>query len=260
MPNTKNTPAQMSYTVVPAIPMIKSGDDLSQILIAALENSDSVVEAGDILVIAQKIVSKAEGRLIRLQDVTVSEAAQALALVTDKEPELCQLILDETDVVMRKKPGVTIVRHKLGHVGANAGIDQSNVEHKDGESALLLPVDPDNSAMLLHKTLSNHFNCHLGVIIADSMNRPWRLGTLGAAIGCAGVQVLNDLRGGADMFGRELKVSMVNTADSITAAATLLMGETTEGTPVVLVKGLTPNFSTENASNIMRPLEDDMFQ
>jgi len=256
----KKTPPAISLQVVPDIPMITADHDLHNVLIEAVEGAKLSVEEGDVLVIAQKIVSKAEGRLIRLSDVQAGPDAIALANEVEKDPALCQLILDETDEVMRKKPGVIIVRHKLGHVGANAGIDQSNIEHDGGDSALLLPIDPDKSAAELHQSLSTHFNCHVGVIIADSMNRPWRMGTLGAAIGCAGVQVLDDLRGGDDMYGRELKVSMVNNADSITAAACLLMGETIEGTPVVLVKGLAKVPVGESAADIMRPVEDDMFR
>ena len=256
----KKTPPAISLEVVPDIPLITAAHNLHNVLVEAIEAANLSLSDGDVLVIAQKIVSKAEGRLIKLSDVKPGPEAIALAEEVEKEPALCQLILDETDIVMRKKPGVIIVRHKLGHVGANAGIDQSNIEHDGGDSALLLPVNPDKSAADLHITLSAHFNCHVGIIIADSMNRPWRMGTLGAAIGCAGVQVLDDLRGGDDMYGRELKVSMVNNADSITAAACLLMGETIEGTPVVLVKGLAKVPVGEAASDIMRPLEDDMFR
>ena len=256
----KNSPPALNMQVVPNIPMICAGDSLAEIIGAQIKQAGIVLQDGDVLVIAQKIVSKAEGRQIPLADVEASAAAGELARETEKEPALCQLILDESAEILRKKPGVIIVRHRLGHVGANAGIDQSNIAHEGGDAALLLPVDPDKSAHELHLALSAEFNCHVGIIIADSMNRPWRMGTLGAAIGCAGVQVLDDLRGGEDMFGRELKVSMVNVADSITATACLLMGETTEGTPVVLVKGLGKVADRERAADIMRPLEDDLFR
>ena len=256
----KKTPPAISLEVVPDIPLITAEHVLHDVLVEALRSAELTLEDGDVLVVAQKIVSKAEGRLIRLSDVKPGPEANALAKEVEKDPALCQLILDETDVVLRKKPGVIIVRHKLGHVGANAGIDQSNIDHDGGDSALLLPVDPDKSAADLQQSLSAHYACHIGIIVADSMNRPWRMGTLGAAIGCAGVQVLDDLRGGDDMYGRELKVSMVNNADSITAAACLLMGETIEGTPVVLVKGLAKVPVGEKASDIMRPLEDDLFR
>ena len=164
-------------------------------------------------------------------------AAQALAARTEKDPRLVQLILDESACVLREKPGVLIVRPRLGHVGANAGIDQSNIEHDGGEAALLLPRDPDASAAALHAALRAATGRHVGVVIADSMNRPWRLGTVGGAIGCAGLEVLDDRRGQHDLFGRELKVTMINRADSIAALATLLMGESIEATPVALVRG-----------------------
>ena len=260
MLKAKQKSPTLNMLVVPGIPMIKPNDPLAKIIAEQIRLAEITLEDGDVLVVAQKIVSKAESRQIRLSDVSVGDAARSLAAETEKEPALCQLILDESAEVLRKKPGVIIVRHRLGHVGANAGIDQSNIEHDGGDTALLLPVDPDESALQLHQALSKDFSCHVGVIVADSMNRPWRMGTLGAAIGCAGVQVLDDLRGGEDMYGRELKVSMVNIADSVTAAACLLMGETIEGTPVVLVKGLAKVADGERAADIMRPVEDDLFR
>jgi len=207
--------------------------------------------------VAQKIVSKAEGRSIPLASVTPGAEARELAAATDKDARLAQLILDEAASIMRRKPGVIIVRHRLGHVGANAGIDQSNVEHDDGEHALLLPRDPDASAARLQAQLSAAAGCHLGVIICDSMNRPWRLGTIGGAIGCAGLEVLDDRRGQHDMFGRELKVTMINRADSIAAMATLLMGESTERTPVAVVQGFPVDARQGRAADIIRPPADD---
>lgn len=260
-----NLPVQaisaLSFEVVPNIPLVKPGDDLSAILLSALAAAGLALNDGDIVCLAQKIVSKAEGRQVAMASVTPSAAAIALAKDTEKEPALCQLILDESETVMRKKPGVIIVRHRLGHVGANAGIDQSNIEHEGEQgSALLLPVAPDDSAREIRDTLKAATGARIGVLITDSMNRPWRLGTIGGAIGCAAMEVLDDLRGGADMYGRELKVAMVNRADSLAATATLLMGETTEGTPVVIIRGLAPSESREVAGDMMRPLEDDLFQ
>lgn len=251
---------QINFTTLPGIPLVKDGDDLVEIILAAAAQTDLTFADGDIIVIAQKIVSKAEGRLIRLADVTPSAAAVDLAKATEKAPALVQLILDESSVVMRSKPGVIIVRHRLGHVGANAGIDQSNIETEEGECALLLPVDPDASAKMLQQGLQAACGVQLGVLIGDSLNRPWRLGTTGGAIGCAGFQVLDDQRGGQDMFGRELKVTMINRADSIAAMATLAMGETDEGTPVAVVRGYAPDADGSSAADIMRPLEEDLFQ
>jgi len=249
----------ISLTTLSRVPLIARGDDLASIILKAAADDGVRFSAGDILVVAQKIVSKAEGRLIPVASVTPGEAAIELATATDKDPRLAQLILDEAAYVMRRKPGVIIVRHKLGHVGANAGIDQSNVEHEGGEHALLLPVDPDASAARLQVALSAAASCHLGVIICDSMNRPWRLGTIGGAIGCAGIEVLDDRRGQHDMFGRELKVTMINRADSIAAMATLIMGESIERTPVAVVHGFAVDAHHGRAADIIRPAADDLF-
>ncbi len=249
----------ISLTTLSRIPLIARGDDLAAIILRAAADDGVRFSAGDIVVVAQKIVSKSEGRSIPVASVTPGAAAIELARETDKDPRLAQLILDESAQVMRRKPGVIIVRHKLGHVGANAGIDQSNVEHEGGEHALLLPVDPDASAARLQQTLSAAAACHLGVIICDSMNRPWRLGTIGGAIGCAGIEVLDDRRGQHDMFGRELKVTMINRADSIAAMATLIMGESIERTPVAIVHGFGVDAHHGRAADIIRPAVDDLF-
>ena len=249
----------ISLTTLSRIPLIARGDDLAAIILRAVADDGLRFNAGDIVVVAQKIVSKCEGRLIPLASVTPSEEAIELANATDKDPRMAQLILDEAAYVMRRKPGVIIVRHKLGHVGANAGIDQSNVEHAGGEHALLLPADPDASAMRLQQALSTAAGCHLGVIICDSMNRPWRLGTVGGAIGCAGIEVLDDRRGQHDMFGRELKVTMINRADSIATMATLIMGESIERTPVTVVQGFAVDAQHGCAADIIRPAADDLF-
>jgi len=216
-----------------------------------------------VVCVAQKVVSKAEGRLVALTDVTPSAAAETLARETDKDPRLVQLVLDESTEVVRKKPGVLIVRHRLGLVGANAGIDQSNIEHgADGaeEFALLLPADPDGSARTLRTALEQASGARLGVVITDSSNRPWRLGTVGAAIGCAGIRVLDDRRGGQDIYGRELQVTLINRADAYATMATLVMGETTERTPVALIRGVPADSVDEPASSIIRPLEEDLFK
>lgn len=251
--------SEVTFHTLPGMPLVAAGDDLTALVLEAMERAGLAFVDGDVLVVAQKIVSKAEGRLVPLAEVTPGEAALALARETDKDPRLVELVLSESSAVLRHKPGVIIVRHRLGNVGANAGIDQSNVEHAGGECALLLPRDPDGSAAVLHATLGAKTGRHVGVIVADSMNRPWRLGTIGGAIGCAGIQVLDDLRGSHDMFGRELKVAMINRADSIAAFAAMMMGESVEGTPVALVRGLPVDVECGTAADIMRPLEDDLF-
>ncbi len=247
------------------IPMVAAGDDIAAFTIDAVQQQGLEPRSGDVFCFAQKIVSKAEGRLIPLSSVAPSARAVELAAETDKDPRLVQLILDESDEVLRKRPGVLIVRHKLGLVGAHAGIDQSNIQHAaDGECALLLPEDPDRSASMLRDRLRQAFGVELGVIVTDSSNRPWRLGTIGSAIGSAGITVLDDRCGERDSFGRELKVTLINRADAIATAATLVMGETTERTPVALVRGLPPEASDQTAGQTagmaIRPLDEDLFR
>ena len=253
-------PPALGFHVLPGLPLINAGDDLADLLLAAIDRAGLAPEDGDVLVLAQKIVSKAEGRLVPLASVTPGERAVELARATDKDPRLVQLILDESTEVMRTRPGVMIVRHRLGNVGAHAGIDQSNVDHAGGECALLLPEDPDASAAALRAAIEARTGRRLGILIADSMNRAWRLGTIGGAIGCAGLTVLDDLRGTADLYGRELKVTIINRADSLAATACLLMGESVQQTPAVLIKGLAPEDSAQTARDLIRPLAEDMFR
>ncbi len=250
----------LSFTPIAGIPMVRAGDDLAALIASALTAQQLRLEPGDILVVAQKIVSKSEGRQVSLATVTPSAAAIALASETDKDPRLVELILRESSEVLRKKPGVLIVRHRLGLVGAQAGIDQSNIEHGDTEHALLLPEDPDESARKIRESMFTLTRVRPGVIVSDSMNRPWRLGTIGGAIGSAGITALDDRRGGHDIYGRELKVTMINRADSIATAATLVMGETTEKTPVALVRGFPQEDAAQTARDIVRPLEEDLFR
>lgn len=245
---------------VPGIPMVKPGDDLAALILQALKANDLSLEDGDVVCIAQKIVSKAENQLVLLDSVEPSARAQTLAAQTDKDPRLVELILQESDEILRHKPGVLIVRHRLGIVGANAGIDQSNVDHSAGETALLLPKDPDASATALRSALVAASQAQVAVVITDSHNRPWRLGTVGTAIGCAGLNALDDYRGGEDMFGRELKVTLINRADAIATAATLVMGETTEATPLAVVRGFPVDASAQPATAMVRPLAEDLFR
>lgn len=254
----------LTVQALPGIPMIRAGDDLAAIIHDALQAAGIGLADGDVVCIAQKVVSKAEGRLLALADVTPGEQALTLARETDKDPRLVQLVLDESTEVVRKKPGVLIVRHRLGLVGANAGIDQSNIEHggdsPEQEFALLLPADPDGSARRLRSALEASSGVRLGVIITDSSNRPWRLGTIGAALGCAGIRALDDRRGGHDIYGRELQVTLINRADALATMATLVMGETTERTPAAVIHGLAPDDADEPASSIIRPLDEDLFR
>lgn len=254
--------AGFSVLPIPGVPMVTPGDNLSQLVAQALAAAEVTLVDGDIVCLAQKIVSKAEGQLVALEDVTPSVQAIELAEKTLKDPRMVELILQESSEVMRHKPGVLIMRHKLGLVGAHAGIDQSNVDHSDGEQALLLPKDPDASARQLRDDLAASSGASIGVIITDSQNRPWRMGTTGVAIGCAGFTVLEDFRGGTDVYGRELKVTLINRADAIAGAATLVMGETTEKIPLAIVRGFPVDADTsgQNAAIINRPIEEDLFR
>ena len=253
--------AGFAVTPLSGIKLVEAGDDLAAIVLDAVAAANERLADGDIIAVAQKIVSKAEGRSVRLRDVQASAQAEELAAKTEKDPRLVQLILDESTHVVRHMPGVLIVRHKLGLVGAHAGIDRSNIAHDDDGSALLLPEDPDASAQRLRQALTETTGRTLGVLITDSANRPWRLGTVGIAIGAAGLDVLDDRRGEADIYGYTLKTTLINRADSIAAAATLAMGETTERTPAALVRGLTPDPQrAQGAKTIVRPLDEDLFR
>src|SRR6201990_3065375 len=224
---------------VPGIPLVRKDDDLVALIGEGLARGGIAPRSGDVFVLTQKIVSKAEGRMVDIATVKPSTEAIELAGKVQKDPRLVELILSESVRVVRARPGVLIVEHRLGLVMANAGIDQSNVGSPDDpQRALLLPVDPDGSAATLRERLSQRFGVPLAVIISDSFGRAWRRGTCGVAIGAAGLPSLIDLRGSPDLFGRALQVSITGHADEIAAAASLVMGQGAEGQPVVLVRGL----------------------
>ena len=246
---------------VPGIPLVRKDDDLVAMIGEGVARGGIVPRGGDVFVLAQKIVSKAEGRMVDLATVKPSTEAIELAGKVQKDPRLVELILSESVRVVRARPGVLIVEHRLGLVMANAGIDQSNVGSPDGpRSALLLPVDPDGSAVMLRKQLWQKFGVPIAVIISDSFGRAWRRGTCGVAIGAAGLPSLMDLRGSPDLYGRELQVSVTGHADEIAAAASLVMGQGAEGQPVVIVRGLTWRGPDSSASELVRPAAEDMFR
>ncbi|MEZ5817522.1 MAG: coenzyme F420-0:L-glutamate ligase [Hyphomicrobiaceae bacterium] len=257
------TTPSLSVWAVPGLPRVKPGDDLAALLIKGLERGRIRPVAGDIVVVAQKIVSKAEGRVFDVARVTPSERARELAEITGKDPRLLELVLSESTEVLRAKKNVIVVAHRLGLVMANAGIDQSNVEADEmAEPALLLPIDPDKSAAELKGRLDAHFGLPLGVVISDSIGRAWRLGTTGTAIGAAGVPSLIDQRGETDMNGRVLMVTETAFADSVATAAVLVMGEAAEGTPAALVRlpRRDPPAPDKPASALVRPKNEDMFR
>lgn len=238
--------------------MVQPGDDLAALLAAALNHAGLSLQAGDVLVLAQKIVSKAEGRLVHLQTVTPSRQALELAEQVGKDPRLVQLILDESREVLRARPGLLVVEHRLGFVSANAGIDHSNVGAADDDTVLLLPADPDSSAERLRRQMLADGG--LGVLIIDSHGRAWREGTVGVAIGLAGLPGLVDLRGRPDLFGRELRASLLAAADELAAAASLVMGQAAEGCPAVHVRGFPYPLRDAALSELIRPRERDEFR
>src|SRR5438552_15938225 len=225
---------------VPGIPLVRKDDDLVALIGEGVARGGIVPRGGDVFVLTQKIVSKAEGRMVDLATVEPSAEAIELAGKVHKDPRFVELILSESVRVVRTRPGVMIVEHRLGLVMANAGIDQSNVGSPDDpQRALLLPVDPDGSAAILRKRLSQRFGVSVAVIISDSFGRAWRRGTCGVAIGAAGLPSLMDLRGAPDLFGRKLQVSITGHADEIAAASSLVLGQGAEARPFVVVRGPT---------------------
>lgn len=242
-------------------PLVAPGDALDEQIVAAAGTIG--LQDGDVVVLAQKIVSKSEGRYVDLRTISPSAEAERLAESVRKDPRLVEVILSESREVMRTVPGTIIVRHRLGFVLANAGIDQSNLPRGEGtaaEEVLLLPVDPDGSAAKLRDRLQRRIGVRLAVLIIDSIGRAWRNGTCGTTIGAAGIETLRDLRGQPDLFGRRLETSELGFADEIAAAASLTMGQAAEGRPVVIVRGLDWSESPQSAANLVRPVESDLFR
>jgi len=244
---------------VPGIPEITEGDNLAAIVVAAANASGIPIAAGDVVVVAQKVVSKAEGRRRALAEVTPGPRALQLAAECGKDPRLVELVLAESSEIVRCVPGVLIARHRLGFVVANAAIDQSNLPGS-ADHALLLPADPDASAGRLAARFSEMAGGPVAAIINDSFGRPFREGTCGVAIGCAGLEALVDLRGGRDREGRVLQASVVAHADEIAAAASLVMGQADEGLPAAVLRGISHGTTPRPASALVRPAERDLFR
>ena len=268
------SPAALTLTPLEGIPLIQPGDDLNSIILSGLQNSHIQLQNNDILVLAQKIVSKAENRLVNLATVEPSINAVTYAAQVDKDPRLIELILQESNEVVRVRPGLMIVEHRLGFICANAGIDHSNVGSPDilesefvitqdnhaDEWVLLLPEDPDISATELRQKLEAQTGICLGVMIIDSHGRAWRMGAVGVCIGLSGMPALEDLRGHPDLFGYQLQVTEVGVADELAAAASLMMGQVSEGTPVVHVRGFPYPLREANLEELIRPKELDLFR
>ena len=252
---------QLTLIALGGIKLVEPGDDLGAITVAAFAANGLLPEAGDVLVVAQKIVSKAEGRYVDVTTVEPSEQAIALAAEVHKDPRFVEVVLSQSKRVVRHRPGLLIVEHRLGFVMANAGIDHSNLPLQGGsERVLLLPEDPDGSALALRKRLVGVFGTDIAVVVSDSFGRAWRKGTVGVALGAAGLPALIDMRGHPDLFGRELLVTETGFADEIAAAAGLLMGQADEAVPMVLVRGLRWSAPEMPAAALIRPAEHDLFR
>lgn len=252
-------PTTLTITALDGIPMIQRGDDLASIILNALNQDGLALHDQDVLVISSKILSKSEGRSVDLKTVTPREEAHRLAELTDKDPRIVELVLQESHSVSRAARGVLVTRHRLGFVSANAGIDQSNVGLGE-DFVLLLPLDPDATAEAIRGRLEAASSVRIGIIISDSHGRPFRMGNAGAAIGLAGIPALLDLRGQEDLFGRVLRASVMAYADLIASAAHLVCGEANEGRPVVLVRGLQFDEATDGAGMLNRPPEFDLYR
>jgi coenzyme F420-0:L-glutamate ligase/coenzyme F420-1:gamma-L-glutamate ligase len=246
------------------LPLFAPGMSVAGEIVAAMAREGIELTDRDAVVVAQKIVSKSDGRTLRLRDVTAGEEARRIAGQTEREPEAVQLILDQSSEIMRAHPAAIIARHRTGHVLANAGIDASNVEGGDDDTVLLWPVDPDASARAIREELHRITGQRPAVVVADSMGRAWRIGTVGTAIGCAGLCVVDDRRGtDQDLFGRTLQATMIAVADAVAGAAVLVMGEGAEGVPAVIVRGVGRWVSAEDGPGMvagLRPVEQDMFR
>ncbi len=256
-------PPSLTLTAIPGIPLVAPGDPLARILHDCTQAAGMAFQTGDVLVIAQKIVSKSENQYMDLRDITPSARAREIAAVVDKDPRFVEAVLQESAEVVRYQKNVLIVEHRIGIVMANAGIDQSNIDHSGGrENILLLPHDPDASAERLRTELMTLSGADIAVIINDSSGRPWRNGIVGIAIGAAGLTSLQDLRGEPDLFGRRLEVTESATADELASAASLVQGQGSQGAPAVLIRGFAPPRADapRPARALVRERRIDMFR
>jgi coenzyme F420-0:L-glutamate ligase/coenzyme F420-1:gamma-L-glutamate ligase len=260
---SESTGGRLNLVALRDFPLIQPGDDLALVIKHNLAHNGITLEDGDILVITQKIISKAEGRQISLAAIKPREQAQELAQLTGKDPRLVELILQESSQVLRYRPGLIIVEHRLGFVCANAGIDRSNVSQEQGvgdESVLLLPENPDLSAGKIRSFLEETSGVHLGVLVVDSHGRAWRNGTVGISIGLSGLPGVVDLRGEPDLFGYQLQVTEIAAADELAAGASLLMGQADESRPVIHVRGFPHALREASFRELPREKEKDLFR
>ncbi len=259
---TKSNSPTLTVIPIPGLPMIEQGDDLASLFVESLKQVDGFLYDGDIIVVAQKIISKTEGRAIDLAHIEPSDRALSIAKETEKDPRLVEVILSESKRVVRTRPGILIVEHRLGFIHANAGVDHSNLTgDADKEIVLLLPKDPDKSAQDLRLKLEEITGAKIGVLINDSMGRAWRMGTTGQMIGTSGLKVLDDLKGTKDLLGRELETTEVGVGDELSAAASFVMGQADEALPAVVVRGASRLVGYDHTTEkLLRPPEQDLFR
>ena len=252
---------KLELIALDAVPLVNAGDDLAAVALDALAHTGLTLEDGDVLVVAQKIVSKSEGRMVCLSDVSPSPRAMEIAQIADKDPRLVEVILGESREVLRVRAGVIVVEDIRGLVLANAGVDASNVNAGGGDSSvLLLPQNPDASAARLRESIRANAHCEVGVVINDSIGRAWRNGTIGTAIGVSGLPGLLDLRGAPDLFGRALRTTDLGLADEVASAASLVMGQAGEGRPIVLARGVPYARRDGSARELLRDKDLDFFR
>ena len=252
----------VTLTPLAGIPIVRKGDDVACLVGDAIERAGIAPAGFDVVVVTQKILSKAEGRRVRLADVEPSPRARELAAALDKDPRMIEVVLGESNAVVAHGHGVLITEHRSGHVMANSGVDRSNVgrSSSDDEEVLLLPLDADASAAALARALEARFGCRIAVVVSDSVGRAWRHGVAGIAIGAAGLPSLTDLRGEPDLFGIPLEVTLTGLADQIASAANLVAGEGAQGVPAVHVRGLRWSAAPEPARALVRERESDLFR
>jgi coenzyme F420-0:L-glutamate ligase/coenzyme F420-1:gamma-L-glutamate ligase len=258
-----NLQTSLKLVVLEDFPLIQKGDHLPSLIDQSLEINEIRLQEDDVLVITQKVISKSEGRQVNLASVAPSDEAQRLANLTHKDPRVVELILQESNSILRHRPGLIIVEHKLGFICANAGIDRSNVHMVDGtddEIVLLLPEDPSRSAQEIRQYLEKRWKCRIGILIIDSHGRAWRRGTVGISIGLSGLPGIVDKVGDPDLFGYELKVTQIAAVDELAAAASLIMGQADEGLPIVHARGFPYPLREGTFNELPRDIEDDLFR